>query len=219
MSSTPDLFGNAIAPGVWTEELAPGAVLLRGFALACDRELLAAVEAVAAAAPFRQMSTPGGLRMSVGLTNCGAVGWISDRGGYRYGPIDPLSGRHWPPLPDAFTRLAATAAAQAGFDGFSPDACLVNCYRPGAGVSLHQDRNERDFSAPIVSVSLGIPAIFLFGGDQRSDRVARVELQHGDVAIWGGPARLRYHGIRPVRQAEHPLVGARRINLTLRQAL
>ena len=164
------------------------------------------------------MVTPGGFRMSVAMTNCGALGWVSDPSGYRYDPLDPESGNPWPRMPDSFARLAQDAAAQAGFEGFTPDACLVNRYEPGARLTLHQDRNERDFRAPIVSVSLGLPAVFLFGGLKRADKPARIPLEHGDVAVWGGPARMRYHGVMPLKEGAHALLGNQRINLTFRRA-
>ena len=197
------------------EALGPGAVVLRGFATS---DLLAGLHEVTARAPFRHMVTPGGYRMSVAMTNCGSLGWVTDRSGYRYDAIDPESGKPWPRMAASFLRLAADAAAQAGFDGFVPDACLINRYAPGARLSLHQDRNERDFRAPIVSVSLGIAAVFLFGGAKRADRTARVLLEHGDVVVWGGPARMRYHGVMPLKEGHHPSLGAYRINLTLRKA-
>jgi len=211
-----DLFGDP-CPG---ERLAlgPQAWVLRGAALPHVPALLAALEAVQRQAPFRHMTTPGGYTMSVALTNCGSLGWVTDRQGYRYTAIDPASGRPWPALPAVLRDLARDAAEQAGFAGFEPDACLVNRYLPGARMSLHQDRNERDFRQPIVSVSLGMPAVFLFGGAARSDKAARVPLQHGDVAVWGGQDRLRYHGIMPLAGAPHPLLGSQRINLTLRKA-
>jgi DNA oxidative demethylase len=164
------------------------------------------------------MITPGGYRMSVAMTNCGSLGWVTEKTGYRYDAIDPLTQRPWPPMPEAFLRLAAGAAAAAGFANFVPDACLINRYEPGAKLSLHQDRDERDFDQPIVSVSLGIPAVFLFGGLKRADKTARVAVTHGDVVVWGGPARLRYHGVMPLKDAEHALLGRQRINLTLRKA-
>jgi len=200
------------------EPLAPGAVVLRGFARPNGAALLADVQHVVADAPLRRMLTPNGLRMSVAMTNCGALGWVSDRTGYRYDPLDPESGRPWPGFPAAFLQLAAAAATQAGFGGFVPDACLVNRYEPGTRLSLHQDRDERDFSAPIVSVSLGLPAVFLFGGLKRSDKTTRVPLAHGDVVVWGGPARLRYHGVLALKEGQHPLLGRHRINLTFRKA-
>lgn len=199
--------------------LGDGAVLLAGFALPVEAPLLQAIARVAARAPFRQMITPGGWRMSVAMTNCGVAGWITDRSGYRYGPTDPESGAPWPPMPGAFADLAARAAAAAGFDGFVPDACLINRYEPGARLSLHQDRNERDLTAPIVSVSLGLPARFLWGGEARSGRPRRVPLAHGDVVVWGGPARMTFHGILPLADGEHPLTGRTRFNLTFRRAL
>lgn len=200
------------------EPLAPGAVLLRGFALDFEKELRKALDRIAAAAPFRHMVTPGGFRMSVAMTNCGDFGWITDRRGYRYDPLDPDSGKPWPKMPPAFLDLAKSAATAAGYPGFVPDACLINRYEPGARLSLHQDRNEKDFGAPIVSVSLGLPATFLFGGDDRSDRPRRVSIHHGDVAVWGGPSRLAFHGIAPLKDGEHEGMGRQRINLTLRRA-
>jgi alkylated DNA repair protein (DNA oxidative demethylase) len=198
--------------------LAPGAVLLRGFACAASRSLSTGLQSVIVQAPFRHMVTPGGLSMAVAMTNCGDYGWISDRAGYRYGAIDPESGRRWPPMPEAFLRLARDAAAAAGFEEFVPDACLINRYETGAKLSLHQDKDERDFGQPIVSVSLGVPATFLFGGTRRAGKTQRVPGQHGDVLVWGGPARLNYHGVLPIKAAHHPFAGAHRINLTLRRA-
>jgi alkylated DNA repair protein (DNA oxidative demethylase) len=200
------------------EPLSPGAVVLRRFACRNDAVLLGAVQAVAAQAPFRHLVTPGGFTMSVAMSNCGALGWVSDRTGYRYDPVDPDSGRPWPPMPAAFAALASRAAAEAGFEGFVPDACLVNRYLPGTRLSLHQDRNERDLGQPIVSVSLGLPAVFQFGGPTRNDRPRRVPLAHGDVVVWGGPARLNFHGVLPLKEGEHPMLGAARINLTFRKA-
>ena len=198
--------------------LAPGATVLGGFARPVDERLVAALEQVVERAPFRHMVTPGGHRMSVAMTNCGTAGWVTDRTGYRYDERDPESGRRWPAMPDAFAELATRAAAHAGFDGFDPDACLVNRYQPGTRLSLHQDKNERDLDAPIVSVSLGLPAVFLFGGLRRADRPRRVSLVHGDVVVWGGPARLGYHGVMPLEPGHHPLLGGQRINLTFRKA-
>jgi DNA oxidative demethylase len=213
--TTPDLFDLPSS----TLALAEGATLLRAFAATAEAPLLTALHAVATDAPFRHMSTPGGFTMSVAMTNCGAAGWVTDRRGYRYDPIDPASARPWPCMPAAFIGLARSAAAAAGFDGFTPDACLVNRYRPGARLTLHQDKNERDFNAPIVSVSLGLPAVFLWGGLQRTDRPRRIPLWHGDVVVWGGPSRLTYHGVDILRPGEHPLTGAVRYNLTFRRAL
>jgi alkylated DNA repair protein (DNA oxidative demethylase) len=199
--------------------LAPGAAVLARFAEASDRTLLAALADVVRVSPIRRMTTPGGWRMSVGMTNCGSAGWVSDRTGYRYDRLDPETGQPWPTMPASFLDLAASAADAAGFPGFLPDACLINCYTAGTRLSLHQDRNERDFDAPIVSVSLGLPAVFLWGGMSRSQRPRRVRLVHGDVVVWGGPARLTFHGIDTLRDGEHALTGAVRYNLTLRRAL
>jgi alkylated DNA repair protein (DNA oxidative demethylase) len=200
------------------EALGPGAVVLRRFALPGETALLTALNEVIVQAPFRQMMTPGGFLMSVAMTNCGIYGWVSDHTGYRYETLDPQSGQPWPLLPDPFLALAQQAAAQADFPAFVPDACLINRYAPGAKLSLHQDKDERDLSQPIVSVSLGLPAIFLFGGLQRADRQMRVPVSHGDVIVWGGPARLRYHGIQPLKPGSHLLVGTYRLNLTFRKA-
>jgi alkylated DNA repair protein (DNA oxidative demethylase) len=198
--------------------LEPGAMVLAGFALPVEHALVASLARVVDQAPFRHMLVPGGRRMSVAMTNCGQVGWVSDMTGYRYDPLDPNSGRPWPEMPEALTTLAVTAAERAGFPSFDPDACLINRYEPGAKLSLHQDRDELDFSAPIVSVSLGLPAVFLFGGPRRTDPTRRIPLRHGDIVVWGGPARLRYHGVLPLEPGHHPLVGPVRINLTFRRA-
>lgn len=214
-----DLFDSLPAPGPTEETLAQGAVLLRGFARDRAEALVAAVRAVETQAPFRHLVTPGGYRMSVAMTNCGRVGWVSDRSGYRYDPIDPIAGRPWPEMPEIFAALADAASIKAGFGPFAPDACLINRYEPGARLSLHQDRDERDTGAPIVSVSLGLPATFLFGGLQRSDPPRRVRVEHGDVAVWGGPARLAFHGVAPLPDGSHALLGRQRINLTFRKAL
>ena len=212
------LFDEMPAPYAAPELIAPGAVLLRGFAREKDEALLQAVQDVVAAAPLRHLVTPGGYTMSVAMSNCGALGWVSDRSGYRYDAKDPLSGKPWPPMPACFAELARRAAAEAGFDNFRPDACLINRYEPGARLSLHQDKDEGDMAAPIVSVSLGLPAVFLFGGLNRSDRPARYRLLHGDVAVWGGPSRLAYHGVAPLAEGEHARLGGQRINLTFRRA-
>jgi alkylated DNA repair protein (DNA oxidative demethylase) len=210
-----DLFAEG---GVAQYDLAPGAVLLRGFALEREDALAGAIEAIAAAAPFRHMETPGGFRMSVAMTNCGRYGWVSSASGYRYSDRDPESGAPWPALPAVMLELARESAAAAGYTDYSPNACLVNRYEPGARLTLHQDKDERDFAQPIVSVSLGVPATFLFGGHKRKDRVARIALEHGDVVVFGGPSRLRYHGVAAVKRAHHPFAGPNRINLTLRRA-
>ncbi len=214
---TLDFFGSG-TPDLRREPLSDGAWVLRGFAPARMAELLMAVDQIAAVAPFRHMETPGGLRMSVAMTNCGTLGWVSDRRGYRYEPCDPKNGKPWPSMPPAFSEVATTAAAAAGFAHFAPDACLINRYVPGARLTLHQDKDERDFDAPIVSVSLGLPAVFLWGGDGRRDRQRKVPLQHGDVVVWGGPGRLRHHGVAKLKEGYHPALGSRRINLTFRRA-
>jgi alkylated DNA repair protein (DNA oxidative demethylase) len=199
------------------EAMAERAVLLRGFAKPFEGDLIADLRDIVAQAPFRHMVTPGGHQMSVAMTNCGSVGWVTDRTGYRYDGVDPESGKSWPAMPPSFRRLAGQAAAQAGFDGFCPEACLINRYQPGARMSLHQDKDETDFAAPIVSVSLGLPAIFLFGGSKRSDRPRRFRVEHGDIAVWGGPTRLAFHGVAPLADGEHAVMGRQRINLTFRK--
>jgi DNA oxidative demethylase len=216
---TADLFAAIEASGPTREMMGEGAVLLRGKALPLEDELVAALAAIAARAPLRRMTTPGGFVMSVAMTNCGAAGWVTDRTGYRYDRNDPETGEPWPDMPDAFRRLAAEAAEEGGFSDFTPDACLINRYEPGARLSLHQDRNERDFAHPIVSVSLGLMAVFQFGGLKRTDPVAKYPLSHGDVAVWGGPSRLRFHGVAALKDGLHPKLGPMRINLTLRRAL
>ncbi len=213
---TPGLFDDMQVRPV--EPIGPAACFLRGFALPFADELLAAIERIEQDAPFRHMVTPGGFLMSVAITNCGALGWTSDARGYRYTAKDPRTGWPWPPMPEAFAHLAGQAAEAAGFAGFAPDACLINRYTPGARLSLHQDKDERDHSAPIVSVSLGMDATFLFGGHKRSDRPARLPLRHGDVVVWGAEDRLRYHGVLPLKDEPHPVLGSRRINLTFRKA-
>ena len=200
------------------EPLGPGARILRNFAMTEETEIMSGFNDVVSKAPLRHMITPGGFRMSVAMTNCGALGWVTDRTGYRYDPMDPASGLQWPPMPESFLRLATNAAAKAGFKEFVPDSCLINRYDSGARLTLHQDKNERDFGQPIVSVSLGLSATFLFGGLNRADTALRVKLTHGDIAVWGGPSRLRYHGVLPLTQGHHPLVGGHRINLTFRKA-
>lgn len=198
--------------------LGPDSLLLPAFALAQDAALLSAINSIAVQAPFRHMVTPGNYPMSVAMTNCGNYGWISDGRGYRYAEYDPLTGKPWPPMPEVFLQLAADAALQADFAAFVPDACLINRYLTGARMSLHQDKDEQDLSQPIVSLSLGVAAVFQFGGLKRSDRPGRILLHHGDVVVWGGRDRLRYHGVLPLQHSQHPLLGSQRINLTLRKA-
>jgi DNA oxidative demethylase len=221
MSVTMDLFADGDLPahaGPAVEPLAEGAAVLHGFAAAAATDLWADIAKVLDAAPLRHLVTPGGLRMSVAMSNCGALGWVSDRRGYRYDAIDPESGRPWPAMPTSFVQLAGAAAERVGFPRFTPDACLINRYEPGARLSLHQDRDERDHAHPIVSVSLGLPAVFLFGGLKRNDPTQHVPLAHGDVVVWGGPSRLRFHGVLAVKPGWHALTGACRVNLTFRRA-
>ncbi|MBI2725023.1 MAG: DNA oxidative demethylase AlkB [Polaromonas sp.] len=215
---TADLFDDQ-SPERMAQPMAPGAMLLHGFALDMQASLLAAFEEVIAQAPLRHLVTPGGYTMSVAMTNCGALGWVSDRRGYRYQETDPLSGQPWPQMPDAWRELAVRAATEAGYADFKPDACLVNSYQPGAKLSLHQDRDEADMAAPIVSVSLGLPATFLFGTERRADKPQRYRLLSGDVVVWGGASRLAYHGIAQLPDGGHALTARRRINLTFRKAV
>ena len=212
-----DLFASVPDVRPSFELMAERAVLLRGLAKPFESELIADISGIVAQAPFRHMLTPGGHQMSVAMTNCGSVGWVTDRSGYRYDGADPESAKPWPAMPPSFRALAGQAADQAGFGGFSPDACLINRYQPGARMSLHQDKDELDLGAPIVSVSIGLPAVFLFGGLQRSDKPRRFRLEHGDIAVWGGPSRLAFHGVAPLADGEHALIGRQRINLTFRK--
>ena len=199
------------------EHLTEGVVLLPGFAGSAS--LLSDIEAVAGAAPFRHMVTRGGHAMSAAMTNCGTVGWVSDRSGYRYTRDDPESGAPWPAMSEAFRQLARSAATRAGYRDFDPDACLINRYAPGAKMGAHQDRDERDFSQPIVSVSLGLSVEFFWLGAKRSGPGLRVMLNDGDVLVFGGAARRGYHGVKPLAEGHHPLYGGYRINLTFRKAL
>jgi alkylated DNA repair protein (DNA oxidative demethylase) len=216
----PDLFTAAsLAEERRDEAIAPGAVLLRGFALPFVDNVLAALGDITAQASFRHMTTPWGAAMSVAMTNCGDAGWLTDRNGYRYDGIDPETGRPWPAMPECFRELASRAADRAGYPGFVPDACLINRYAPGTRLTLHQDRDERDYAHPIVSVSLGLPATFQFGGPKRRDPVWTFLVRHGDVVVWGGTSRLAYHGLAELRNGEHALLGNQRINLTFRRAL
>lgn len=218
-SSSLDLFtATDLAQPARNEQIGQQSWVLRGFALPWVERLLPALHGVLEAAPFRSMVTPGGFTMSVALSSCGHLGWTTDHGGYRYAPQDPQTGRPWPAMPDVLEQLAEAAAQAAGFYLFKPDSCLINRYVAGAKMSLHQDKNERDFSAPIVSVSLGLPAMFLFGGEQRGDRQLRIPLLHGDIVVWGGVDRLRYHGVLPLKPGRHEQLGEQRINFTLRRA-
>jgi len=215
MSASLPLFA---AIGAHREPLTEGAVILRGFAVPEADALPELLAPLLQTSPLRHMLTPGGARMSVAMSNCGPLGWISDRHGYRYVGLDPQSGRPWPPMPERLAQLARRAAAAGGFEGFEPDACLINHYVPGTRLSLHQDRNEQDLRAPVVSLSAGLPARFLFGGLRRGDPVRRTLLSHGDVVVWGAAARLAFHGVALLADGEHPLTGRSRINLTFRQA-
>jgi DNA oxidative demethylase len=215
----PDLFETLAPFGPPTEVMADGATLLRGAALPFEKDLLAALSDLTVQSPFRHMVTPGGFAMSVAMTNCGAAGWVTDRTGYRYDRNDPETGHPWPAMPNCFFELAVASATRAGHPDFRPDACLINRYEPGARLSLHQDKNERDFANPIVSVSLGLQATFQFGGLKRNDPIMKFVLRHGDVAVWGGPSRLNYHGVPKLKEGLHETVGRMRINLTFRGAL
>ncbi|MEO6393643.1 MAG: DNA oxidative demethylase AlkB [Pyrinomonadaceae bacterium] len=212
------LFESESRPLSGVEYLALGSVVLRQFATSNEAEILNAIKVVENVAPFRHMITPGGFRMSAAMTNCGSFGWVSERSGYRYDAMNRETGKPWPPMPDVFLKLAHDAAAEAGFADFIPDGCLINCYEPGAKLSLHQDKDEQDKTQPIVSVSLGLPAVFLFGCERRDERPQRIPLTHGDVVVWGGLSRLSYHGVMPLKDGSHPLTGAYRMNLTFRRA-
>ncbi len=217
--TTFDLFAdNEPVQQARAEQIGEQSWVLRGFALPQVEQLLTELEAILAAAPLRHMVTPGGFSMSVGTSSCGQLGWITDRSGYRYSSVDPLSGLPWPSMPAVFADLAHEAAKRAGFPGFQADSCLINQYAPGAKMSLHQDKDEKGYAAPIVSLSLGLPAMFLFGGFERSDKTRRIPLLHGDMVVWGGVDRLRYHGVLPIKPGQHPLLGERRINITFRVA-
>ncbi|MEC8898589.1 MAG: DNA oxidative demethylase AlkB [Pseudomonadota bacterium] len=214
---TPDLF-SGLNDQPTVEAFDEGVVVLRRHAVKHQQALMRDIDQVTRLAPFRHMNTPGGHQMSAAMTCCGPLGWVTDETGYRYQPQDPLSGLRWPAIPDSFVSLARKSAREAGFPGFDPDACLINRYQPGAKMGLHQDKNEKDFAWPIVSVSLGLPIVFQFGGLKRNDRPARILLEHGDVVVWGGPARLRYHGVLTLKAGEHPVTGSARYNLTFRKA-
>jgi alkylated DNA repair protein (DNA oxidative demethylase) len=216
--ATLDLFADDTPQSPSTEHIGPRSYVFRGFALPLIDRLLPALESVLRQAPFRNMVTPGGFTMSVGLSSCGDFGWTTDRRGYQYTATDPQTGQPWPRMPEVFRELAQAAADAAGFANFDPDACLINRYIPGAKMSLHQDKDELGYQWPVVSVSLGVAAMFLFGGHARSDKTQKVPLFHGDVVVWGGEDRLRFHGVMPVKQASHPQLGEQRINFTFRKA-
>ncbi len=214
-----DLFAGLEPQQASRQDMAEGAVLMRGRALAQADELIADIHRISSSAPFRHMVTPGGFSMSVAMTNCGTYGWVTDRRGYRYERQDPLTGENWGSMPKSFLSLAVSAANEAGYPDFLPNACLINRYEPGAKMSLHQDKDEKDFSRPIVSVSLGLPVAFQFGGLQRTDPVTKYPLQHGDVVVWGGPSRLFYHGVLTLKNGVHEKAGPFRYNLTFRHAV
>jgi alkylated DNA repair protein (DNA oxidative demethylase) len=202
---------------LWAETEREGLAVLRGYALTFADALVEAIAEVTARAPLRHMTTPGGRTLSAAMSNCGRWGWVTDARGYRYTAEDPQTGEAWPAMPQVVRDLAVAAAGEAGFD-FAPDACLINRYAPGARMGLHSDADEKDGDAPIVSVSLGLPATFLFGGLARNDPAEKIALEHGDVVVWGGPLRRAYHGIAPLKDAEHPRLGRQRLNLTIRKA-
>lgn len=212
-----DLFADS-GNAVWQEAICPGAVVLRQFATDAAGEILGVLDELTASAPLRQMQTPGGGKMSAAISACGDYGWVSDRKGYRYAPLNPMNNQPWPDMPLLLRDLAVRAAEHAGYADYAPDVCLINCYETGAKMGLHQDKDELDFSAPIVSVSLGVPATFQFGGKQRTDKPVKIPLQHGDVVVWGGESRRNFHGVLTVRKAFHPLTASRRFNLTFRKA-
>jgi DNA oxidative demethylase len=213
-----DLFDDLPLP---TEDLqtalAPGALLMRGFGRGGDVDILQAVESVIAQAPLRHLQTPGGYTMSIQTTRCGSMGWVSEPGGYRYAASNPGTQQPWPAMPPCLLDFAVRAATEAGYPDFVPDSCMINQYLPGTKLGLHQDRDERDLRAPVVSLSLGLPAIFLFGGLQRAGKTQRYRLAHGDVVVWGGPSRLAFHGVLPVAEGDHALLGRRRVNVTFRK--
>lgn len=215
MHDSNSLWENETIPTV--EHPVEGVTLLRAFCVQQAPELLEAIKAITQFSPFRNMIVPSGHTMSVAMTNCGSLGWTTDRTGYRYTTLDPLTGKPWPAMPPIFQQLASSAATAGGFPHFTSNACLINRYEPGARLSLHQDKNEQDYTQPIVSVSLGLPATFLLGTLRRTDTPRRIRIEHGDVAVWGGPARLIYHGVAPIAAGSHSLTGECRINLTFRR--
>ncbi|MCF4996376.1 DNA oxidative demethylase AlkB [Pseudomonas syringae] len=217
--STFDLFAeNETEQDPRNEQIGEQSWVLRGFALPCMDLLLPALKDVLQHSCSRHMVTPGGFSMSVATSSCGDLGWVTDRSGYRYSTVDPLTGSRWPTMPGVFAKLAQDAARVAGFPDFAADSCLINRYLPGAKMSLHQDKDEKDYGLPIISLSLGLPAMFLFGGFARGDKSQRIPLLHGDMVVWGGVDRLRFHGVLPIKPGHHPRLGEQRINLTFRKA-
>lgn len=212
-----DLFNNNDQDQVQRLRIGTGAVCLRGYLMRNETAIISAIDQVTAVSPFRHLMTPGGNRMSVAMSNCGSLGWVSDHAGYRYQMQDPLTQNPWPAMPAVLSSLAQEAAVQAGYNNFQPNVCLINRYETGARMGLHQDKDERNLSAPIVSFSLGLPATFIWGGLERVGKTQRFVLEHGDVLVWGGPDRLRFHGVAPLKPGHHLLTGAYRINITFRQ--
>ncbi|THJ30850.1 DNA oxidative demethylase AlkB [Lampropedia aestuarii] len=216
MTASFDLFADS--PEEQRVALGPQAVVLRQKASPLAAELVARIEDVLQHSPLYQMATPGGKPLSVRTTSCGTHGWSSDPTGYSYVRHHPLTDQAWPEIPAAWSALATEAAQEAGFAQFAPDTCLINQYGLDSKMALHQDRSEQDLRQPVVSISLGMSALFLWGGMQRSDKPAHVLLHHGDMVVWGGVDRLRFHGIKHLTGAPHPQLGAMRYNLTLRRA-
>ena len=220
-----DLFGSPVEQQV---HIAEGAMLLRQFvqqnknALLDETTVLADLNCILENSPLRKMTTASGFTMSVAMTNCGKLGWVSGSNGYMYSSIDPETAQPWPAMPPALLEAATRIARQAGYPGFLPDACLINRYLAGAQMGLHQDRDEKDFSQPIVSLSIGLSARFIIGGlDSAAGRNAHTQsvvLKHGDAIVFGAAARLMFHGVLSLKPGHHPLVGNSRINLTFRVA-
>lgn len=198
--------------------LAEGAMVLRRFATPVVVALMEGVEAVVAQSPLRRLIVPNGRPMRIEMTNCGLVGWVNIDGRYRYSRVDPLTGRSWPGMPATFRRIAGAAASAAGYPDFQPAVCIINRYAVGADLQMHQDRDDTQDRQPVVSVSLGLPAIFHFGGQGRGEKPLTIPLDDGDVVVWGGASRMHRHGVAPVAPGVHPRTGAYRYNLTFRTA-
>lgn len=209
----PDLFSNNRPP---IEEIYPDLFVLANFV--DTNPLMVQVERITKVSPFRKMMTPNGHYTGVALTNCGDFGWTSDRNEYRYSSSDPLNNQPWLAIPESFKALAKNAAHVAGFKDFEPDACLINQYLIGTKLGSHQDKNEKDFSQPIVSVSIGLSAVFQIFGNQRAGQAINYRLYDGDVVVWGNSARLCYHGVRTLSAAELDPTCQQRINITFRKS-